>query len=85
MQYGGEKTDEPFYYVGTLDDFKREITRAGGWFYIVEGEFDVWSLRRLGIRNVIGIYDPSTGEVWTYPTLDELLALVTACDNGERR
>ena len=24
--------------------------------YIVEGEFDVWSLHRLGIRNVIGIY-----------------------------
>ena len=29
-QYGGKKTDEPFYYVGTLDDLKREIARAGG-------------------------------------------------------
>ena len=55
-QYGGDKTDEPFYYVGTLEDLKREIARAGGKVYIVEGEFDVWSLRRLGIRNVIGIY-----------------------------
>ena len=55
-QFGGQKTDEPFYYVGTLDDLKREIARAGGKVYIVEGEFDVWSLHRLGIRNVIGIY-----------------------------
>ena len=44
------------YYVGTLEDLKREIARAGGKVYIVKGEFDVWSLHRLGIRNVIGIY-----------------------------
>ncbi|MCY3781782.1 MAG: hypothetical protein OXG78_15820 [Chloroflexi bacterium] len=25
----------------------------------------------------VGIYDPSTGEVWTDPTVDELLALIT--------
>ena len=55
-QFAGQKTDEPFYYVGTLEDLKREIARAGGKVYIVEGEFDVWSLHRLGIRNVIGIY-----------------------------
>ncbi|MCE2471833.1 MAG: toprim domain-containing protein [Anaerolineae bacterium] len=55
-QVAGQKTDEPFYYVGTLEDLKREIARAGGKVYIVEGEFDVWSLHRLGIRNVIGIY-----------------------------
>ena len=58
-QFAGDKTDEPFHYVGTLDDLKREIARAGGVLYIVEGEFDVWSLHRLGIRNVIGIYDIS--------------------------
>ena len=55
-QVAGYKTDEPFHYAGTLDDLKREIARAGGVLYIVEGEFDVWSLHRLGIRNVIGIY-----------------------------
>jgi len=55
-QYADDKIDEPFYYVGTLDDLKREIARAGGVVYIVEGEFDVWSLHRLGIHNVIGIY-----------------------------
>ena len=55
-QYAGQKTDEPFYYVGTLEDLRREIARAGGKVYIVEGEFDVWSLHRLGIRNVIGLY-----------------------------
>ena len=29
-QFAGQKTDEPFYYVGTLEDLKREIARAGG-------------------------------------------------------
>ena len=28
-QFGGQKTDEPFHYVGTLDEFKGEI--AAGW------------------------------------------------------
>ena len=55
-QFAGQKTDEPFYYVGTLEDLKREIARAGGKVYIVEGEVDVWSLHTKGIRNVIGIY-----------------------------
>ena len=55
-QYAGQKTDEPFYYVGTLEDLKREIARTGGKVYIVEGEFDVLSLHTMGIRNVIGIY-----------------------------
>ena len=55
-QYADAMIDEPFYYVGTLAELKREIARAGGVVYIVEGEFDVWSLRCLGIRNAIGIY-----------------------------
>ena len=55
-QVGGAMTDEPFYYAGALEDLKREIARAGGKVYIVEGKFDVWSLHRLGIRHVIGIY-----------------------------
>ena len=55
-QFAGQKTDEPFYYVGTLEDLKREIARAGGKVYIVEGEVDVLSLHTMGIRNVIGIY-----------------------------
>ena len=55
-QFGGDKTDEPFHYVGALDELKQEITHNGGAVYIVEGEFDVWSLRRLGIRHVIGTY-----------------------------
>ena len=55
-QFAGQKTDEPFYYVSTLEDLKREIARASGKVYIVEGEFDVLSLHTVGIRNVIGIY-----------------------------
>ena len=59
-QFGGDKTDEPFHYVGTLDDLKQAIADADGTLYIVEGEFDVWSLHRLGICNVIGIYGIKT-------------------------
>ena len=55
-QFTGQKTDEPFYYAGTLDEFKAAIAAAGGSVTIVEGEVDVWSLHRLGINNVIGIY-----------------------------
>ena len=55
-QFSGQKTDEPFHYVGTLDDLKGAIAAAGGSVTIVEGEFDVWSLHTKGIRNVIGIY-----------------------------
>ena len=54
------KTDEPFYYIGTLDDLKRAIKAAGARLYIVEGEVDVWSLRALGIHNVIGTYSATS-------------------------
>ena len=43
--------DEPFYYVGTLDDLKREIARAG--------------------------------EIWTNPTMDEVIGLIMAEQAGE--
>ena len=55
-QYRGQKTDEPFYYVGTQDELKGAIAAAGGTVTIVEGEIDVWSLQAMDIRNVIGIY-----------------------------
>ena len=55
-QYRGCKTDEPFHYVGTLEALKAEIARAAGLVHIVEGEADAWSLRSMGICNVIGIY-----------------------------
>ena len=47
----GEKKDESFYYVGTLDDLKREIARAG--------------------------------EIWTNPTMDEVIGLIMAEQAGE--
>ena len=59
-QYAGQKADEPFHYIGTLDDLKAAIAAAGGSVTIVEGEFDVWSLHTKGIRHVIGIYGIST-------------------------
>ena len=59
-QYAGQKTDEPFHYIGTLDESKGAIAADGGNLYIVEGEVDVWSLHTKGIRNVIGIYGIST-------------------------
>ena len=38
-----------FYYVGTLEDLKgARSPAAGGKVYIVEGEFDVWSLHTPG-------------------------------------
>ena len=55
-QYAGQKTDEPFHYIGTLDESKGAIAADGGNLYIVEGAFDVLSLHTMGIRNVIGIY-----------------------------
>ena len=55
-QSAGYKTDEPFYYAGTLDELKGAIAAVGGSVTIVEGEVDVWSLHTVGIRNVIGIY-----------------------------
>ena len=59
-QVAGQKTDEPFYYVGTLDDLRQAIAAAGGSLYIVEGEFDVFSMHTIGIRHVIGIYGITT-------------------------
>ena len=59
-QYAGQKTDEPFHYIGTLDESKGAIAADGGNLYIVEGEFGVLSLHTMGIRNVIGIYGIST-------------------------
>ena len=84
-QYAGQKTDEPFYYVGTLEDLKREIARAGGKVYIVEGAFDVWSLHRLGIRNVIGIYGISNIPKDIGAILDEIAAasFVNLADNDK--
>ena len=55
-QFAGQKTDEPFHYLGSIHDLKQAIAAAGGIVYIVEGEIDVWSLHATGIANVIGIY-----------------------------
>ena len=71
-QYAGQKTDEPFHYVGTLDDLKGAITAAGGSITIVEGEVDVWSLQAMGIHNAIGIYGISNIPKDIASLLDEL-------------
>ena len=71
-QVHDQKTDEPFYYVGTLDELKRHIAEADGVLYIVEGEVDVWSLLRLGIRNVIGTYSATEIPPDIASILDEL-------------
>ena len=54
--FDGEKTDEPFHYVGTLDELKRAIAGASGELNIVEGETDVWSMHAMGLPNTVGIY-----------------------------
>ena len=54
--FSGEKTDEPFHYLGSIHDLKQAIVDADAELNIVEGEIDVWSMHALGIRNVIGIY-----------------------------
>ena len=77
-QYGksiwfkNEKTDEPFHYVGALDDLKRAIAGAGGLLHIVEGEIDVWSLYAMGLPNTIGIYGISNIPPDIASLLDEL-------------
>ena len=71
-QYAGQKTDEPFHYIGTLDDLKGAITAAGGSITIVEGEVDVWSLQAMGIHNAIGIYGISNIPKDIASLLDEL-------------
>ena len=55
-QFRGQKTDEPFHTVGTLDELKHAIAHAAGLVHIVEGEADAWSLHPMDICNVIGIY-----------------------------
>ena len=47
-QIPDEKSDEPFYCAGSLDELKRQIATVGGLLYIVEGEVDVWSLHTPG-------------------------------------
>ena len=59
-QFAGQKTDEPFYYVGSLDTLKQAISDADGFVTIVEGEVDVWLLQAMGIDNVIGNYGITT-------------------------
>ena len=59
-QFAGQKTDEPFNHIGTLDELKGAIADAGGTVTIVEGEFGVCSFHTMGIRNVIGIYGITT-------------------------
>ena len=56
LWFFGEKTDEPFHYIGTLEELKAAIARNGWIVYIVEGEIDVWSMRALGFPNTVGIY-----------------------------
>ncbi|MCY3780011.1 MAG: toprim domain-containing protein [Chloroflexi bacterium] len=70
--FSGEKTNEPFHSVGTLDDLKAAIARSGGIIYIVEGEIDVWSMRTLGFPNTVGIYGISLIPKDIASILDEL-------------
>ena len=67
-----EKSDEPFYCAGSLDELKRQIATAGGLLNIVEGEVDVWSLHTLDILNVIGTYSATTIPDDIASILDEL-------------
>ena len=55
-QFRGSKTDEPFHYLGSIDELKQAIADAGCQLNIVEGEFDVWSMNALGFPNTVGIY-----------------------------
>ena len=71
-QIPGQKSDELFYYVGTLDELKRHIAAADGRLNIVEGEVDVWSQQVLDIRNVIGTYSATNIPNDIASILDEL-------------
>ena len=87
--FAGEKTDEPFHYVGSLDELKRAIAHNGGAVYIVEGLYDVWSLHVVGLPNTVGIYGISNIPKDIASILDELGAakVVYLADNdmaGER-
>ena len=55
-QSAGQKTDEPFHYLGSIHELKQAIADAGCQLNIVEGEFDVWSMNALGFPNTVGIY-----------------------------
>ena len=83
--YPREKTDEPFYYQGSLHDLKQAIAQAKGELKIVEGEIGVWSMHALGIRNVIGIYGISNIPKEIAAILDELgvVRLVYYADNDK--
>lgn len=54
--FSGAKTDEPFHYIGTLDELRRVIADADGELHIVEGEFDVWSMHVKCLPNTVGLY-----------------------------
>ena len=58
-QFAGQKTDEPFHYIGTQDELKDVIAHNSGAAYIVEGHIDVWSMHTLGFPNTVGIYGSS--------------------------
>ena len=70
--FSGEKTNEPFHYVGTLDELTRAIAGASGELNIVEGEIDVWSMHALGLPNTIGLYGISHIPKDINSILDEL-------------
>ena len=84
-QFPGQKADEPFYYVGSLDDLKRAISAAGGHLRIVEGEVDVWSLHAFDISNVIGTYSATNIPPDIAAILDELCVskLIYFADNDK--
>ncbi len=81
----GQKTDEPSYYIGALEDLKSVVKAAGARLYIVEGEVDVWSLQALGIHNVIGTYSASRIPRDIARILDELgvRQLIYIADNDK--
>ena len=54
--FPGEKTDELFFYLGSLDDLIQAIAEAGGLLYIVEGEIGALSMCAMGLPNTVGIY-----------------------------
>ena len=88
-QVAGQKTDEPFHYVGSLDELRHEIAHNSGTVYIVEGVYDVWSMHVADLPNTVGIYGISNIPKDIASILDELGAakVVYFADNdiaGER-
>ena len=71
-QYAGQKTDEPFHYIGTLDESKGASADAGAVLNIVEGEFNAWSMHPMGLPNTVGIYGISNIPKDIASILDEL-------------